>query len=63
MLTILEEFKVTKGTLVIQAMQEAFEQLKKYLATPPQLSNPWPGDEFLLYLLITLLVISSVLIG
>ncbi|KAI0522352.1 hypothetical protein KFK09_004731 [Dendrobium nobile] len=42
--------------------QEAFEQLRTYLASPPLLSKPVPGERLYLYLAISTQAISSVLV-
>ncbi|XP_077219788.1 uncharacterized protein LOC143853978 [Tasmannia lanceolata] len=42
--------------------QAAFEELKKYLSSPPLLTNPEPGEELLLYLSIGPMALAAVLI-
>ena len=42
--------------------QQAFEELKKYLATPPLLSPSKPGEELYLYLAVSLTAVSSTLL-
>ncbi|VFQ79467.1 unnamed protein product [Cuscuta campestris] len=45
-----------------QECQEAFEELKRYLASPPVLSKPEPGDVLILYLAIADCAISAVIV-
>ncbi|CAN1319609.1 Transposon Tf2-9 polyprotein [Linum perenne] len=40
----------------------AFEELKSFLATPPVLAAPLPGEELYLYVAITATAVSSVLV-
>jgi hypothetical protein len=42
--------------------QQAFEELKEYLATPPLLSPSKPGEELYLYLVISPTAVSSALL-
>ena len=42
--------------------QQAFEDLKAYLSSPPLLSPSKPGEELFLYLAVSLTAISAVLI-
>ncbi|PKU85753.1 RNA-directed DNA polymerase [Dendrobium catenatum] len=42
--------------------QEAFEQLRKYLASPPLLSKPTSGEKLYLYIAVSTQAISSVLV-
>ncbi|KAI0495533.1 hypothetical protein KFK09_021834 [Dendrobium nobile] len=42
--------------------QEAFEQLRKYLASPPLLSKPTSGEKLYLYIAVSAQAISSVLV-
>ncbi|KAK3012116.1 hypothetical protein RJ639_010589 [Escallonia herrerae] len=42
--------------------QESFEELKTYLSSPPLLSKPLPGENLFLYLSVTDVAISTVLI-
>ncbi|VFQ89720.1 unnamed protein product [Cuscuta campestris] len=45
-----------------QECQEAFEELKRYLSSPPVLSKPEPGDVLTLYLAIADCAISTVIV-
>ncbi|VFQ79942.1 unnamed protein product [Cuscuta campestris] len=45
-----------------QECQEAYEELKRYLASPPILSKPEPGDVLTLYLAIADCAISTVIV-
>ena len=42
--------------------QKAFEELKKYLSSPPLLSPSKPGEEFYLYLAISQAAVSAALV-
>ena len=42
--------------------QQAFEDLKAYLSSPPLLSPSKPGEELFLYLVVSLTAISAILI-
>ena len=42
--------------------QQAFEDLKAYLSSPPLLSPTQPGEELFLYLAVSLVVVSAALI-
>ncbi|XP_077252557.1 uncharacterized protein LOC143891950 [Tasmannia lanceolata] len=42
--------------------QAAFEELKRYLSSPPLLTKPEPGEELLLYLSISPLALAAVLV-
>jgi len=56
-------FKILRKTFVwSNECEEAFCQLKKYLANPPLLSSPEEGEIFYLYLAVSLSAVSSVLV-
>jgi hypothetical protein len=56
-------FKVLKKAFEwTDECQQAFEELKKYLATPPLLSPSKPGEELYLYLAVSPTAISSALL-
>ncbi|KAK3036131.1 hypothetical protein RJ639_031712 [Escallonia herrerae] len=42
--------------------QKSFEELKTYLSSPPLLSKPLPGEDLFLYLSITEVAVSTVLV-
>ena len=42
--------------------EKAFQELKKYLASPPLLSTPVPKEELLLYLAVSQSAVSSALV-
>ncbi|XP_077223340.1 uncharacterized protein LOC143856945 [Tasmannia lanceolata] len=45
-----------------QECQVAFEELKQYLSSPPLLAKPEPGEELLLYLLVSPMALAALLI-
>ena len=58
-------FKLVKKAtdfLWTEECEEALADLKKYLTTPPVLSNPEPGEELFLYLAVSEHTISAVVV-
>ncbi|KAK3010726.1 hypothetical protein RJ639_012128 [Escallonia herrerae] len=50
------------GSSVLHDSQKLFEELKAYLGSPPLLSKPLPGEDLFLYLSITEVAVSTVLV-
>ena len=46
----------------IDECQQAFEELKAYLSSPPSISSLQPGEELFLYLAVSLVAVSAALI-
>ncbi|XP_019161960.1 PREDICTED: uncharacterized protein LOC109158496 [Ipomoea nil] len=57
-----EVMKRKEGFVWTAECQQSFEELKKYLSTPPVLSTPQVGEPLFLYLATSLRAVSSVLI-
>ena len=58
-------FKLLKGNKKFEwneQCQQAFDELKKYLSTPPILAKPLTGESLFLYLVVTENAVSAVLV-
>ncbi|KAK3010429.1 hypothetical protein RJ639_011088 [Escallonia herrerae] len=47
---------------VVRDCQKSFEELKTHLSSPPLLSKPFPGEDLLIYLSVTEVAVSTILI-
>ncbi|KAK3042452.1 hypothetical protein RJ639_000176 [Escallonia herrerae] len=59
-----EDTKMQRGEHVedLVSIERSFEELKTHLSSPPLLSKPFPGDDLLIYLSVTEVAVSTVLI-
>ncbi|KAK3018757.1 hypothetical protein RJ639_004243 [Escallonia herrerae] len=59
-----EDTKMQRGETVedIVSIERSFEELKTHLSSPPLLSKPFPGEDLLIYLSVTEVAVSTVLI-
>ncbi|KAJ4720741.1 Retrovirus-related Pol polyprotein from transposon opus [Melia azedarach] len=57
-----QAIKRAKGQQWDEDCEAAFQNLKNYLASPPILAKPYPGDNLLMYLAVSTTAVSSVLI-
>ncbi|KAK3013410.1 hypothetical protein RJ639_008269 [Escallonia herrerae] len=58
----LNAIRKAKNVVWTDDCQKSFEELKAHLSYPPLLSKPFPGEDLLIYLSITEIVVSVVLI-
>ncbi|KAK3023914.1 hypothetical protein RJ639_043457 [Escallonia herrerae] len=59
-----EDTKIQRGEPVedLVSIERSFEELKTHLSSPPLLSKPFPGEDLLIYLSVTEVAVSTVLI-
>ncbi|KAK3007885.1 hypothetical protein RJ639_013715 [Escallonia herrerae] len=59
-----EDTKMQRGEPVedLVSIERSFEELKTHLSSPPLLSKPFPGEDLLIYLSVTEVAVSTVLI-
>ncbi|KAK2998191.1 hypothetical protein RJ639_023764 [Escallonia herrerae] len=59
-----EDTKMQRGEPVedLTSIEKSFEELKTHLSSPPLLSKPFPGEDLLIYLSVTEVAVSTVLI-
>ncbi|KAK2996907.1 hypothetical protein RJ639_025764 [Escallonia herrerae] len=59
-----EDTKMQRGEPVedLVSIERSFEELKTHLSSPPLLSKPFPGEDLLIYLSVTKVAVSTVLI-